>query len=96
MPDLRAAGSFVVTCGAGLISIAAAMIAARLRGSTSPAARHARPPADVLALVEDGRADGLDFYHCPAEGRRRPHAVGVDGSRACWTCGHHTPGDHHA
>ncbi|MFJ2882382.1 hypothetical protein ACIQGT_14315 [Streptomyces sp. NPDC093108] len=95
MPDLRAAGNVVVTCGAGLISIGAAMIAARLRNSTSPATAHAHAD-DVLALVESGRADELGFYHCPAEGRRRPHAVSVDGSRACWTCGHHTPGDQHA
>lgn len=52
-----------------------------------------KPPPDVAALIETGQANGLDFFYCPSEERRRPHAVGVDGSRTCWHCGHDTPGD---
>lgn len=51
------------------------------------------PDAGLAALVAGGRADSLDYAHCPREKRIRPHAVHTDGSRRCWECGHHSTGD---
>lgn len=88
-------GMAVLVCGVGLVSAAAYLVRPAVeawrranRAAPAPAAT-----ADVLALVAAGQAEGLDFYHCPGEQRRRPHAVSVDGSRTCWHCGHHSSGE---
>lgn len=43
-----------------------------------------------LAAPSPAEADVADYAHCPAEGRRTPHALRSDGSRRCWSCRHET------
>lgn len=56
-----------------------------------------KPPArrvDYVSLEEllDGdEVEANDFAWCPAEQRRRFHAVRRDSSRRCWTCSAETP-----
>lgn len=74
-----------------LVGLAIVAVAVVLKHSPRPGRQCVAD--DVVALVESGQADGCDFFLCPGEQRRRPHAVRVDGSRVCWSCGHDTPGD---
>ncbi|MFG2404190.1 hypothetical protein ACGFR8_07600 [Streptomyces brevispora] len=88
-------GVAVLVCSAGLVSAAAYLMGPAVE-AWRRAHRAAPAPAaspDVVALIANGQAERLDFYHCPGEQRRRPHAVSVDGSRTCWHCGHHSSGD---
>ncbi|MFH8577197.1 hypothetical protein [Streptomyces zaomyceticus] len=63
-----------------------------VRGPQEPARRPGQ-----LALTDElaehlllALAEPCDFFPCPAEQRRRPHAIHADGSRNCWSCGHTT------
>lgn len=82
--------------GAGTVGAATAAAAA-----LAPAARRTyrmTPPPALPTVAEYAGPAGLppdcdttDFYPCPREQVRRPHAVSADGSRRCWSCGHPTP-----
>ncbi|WP_327415474.1 hypothetical protein [Streptomyces sp. NBC_01233] len=62
-----------------------------VHGPQEPA--HRPGPLALTAELGDyllAQADACDFFPCPAEQRRRPHAIHADGSRDCWSCGHTT------
>lgn len=54
----------------------------------------AAPPAPLASSWPRGLEDAalVDFAICPREQRRRPHAIGSDGTARCFECGHSTSG----
>ncbi|MEU7092942.1 hypothetical protein [Kitasatospora aureofaciens] len=75
---------------AGVATAAAAVLAPAARRAYRMTPRPVRRPPAVPAGPSQGW-DSTDFFTCPREQARRPHAVSADGSRRCWSCGHHTP-----
>lgn len=75
----------------------------RLRTWILPSGQHRRRPRAgrppllneqaLGTLVQDGVVEPLIDAPCPAEGRTRPHAQHVDGSRTCFECKSTTAGD---
>ena len=92
----RAAGAGPSPAAAAALEDALLQFAAGLPAAAFPAADESPEPTpadDVAARIAAGDVDGLDYDYCPRERRTRPHAIGGDGSRRCWHCGHETAGD---
>ncbi|MFF2612282.1 hypothetical protein [Kitasatospora sp. NPDC058046] len=81
----------LVGSGTAAAVAAAAVLAPHLRRAQRMTPLPVR--GRIAAVVPPSGCDVTDFYECPAEHRRRPHAVSADGARRCWQCGHETPGE---
>ncbi|MEU5834545.1 hypothetical protein ABZ820_12845 [Streptomyces diacarni] len=90
----RAASAGPSPAAAAALEDALLQLAAGLPPAAFPAADEKPMTADDLAArIAAGEVDGLEYDTCPRERRTRPHAIGVDGSRRCWHCGHETAGN---